>query len=230
MVARDLERDEQRARVAAGRGEQRLARRGVGQRRAERRRRAVEHAAERALVERAELVQPAAREQRADHVVVRVLGRRADERHEPRLDDGQQRVLLRLVEAVDLVEEQDRALPVRAEPLAGPRDHGLHVRLAGVDGRELLERRAGDRGDQPGDRRLARARRPVQDHRAEPVLLDRAPQRRTGPEQVLLAGDLVEAARAQPLGERRTRRRARGPPPRRRDRPRVTRLSGPPTM
>ncbi len=144
-----------------------------------------------------------AREQRADHVVVGVLRRGADERHEPGLDDRQQRVLLCLVEAVDLVQEEDRALPVRAEPLARSCDHRLHVGLAGVDGRELLEGGARDRRDQARDGRLARAGRPVQDHRAEPVLLDRAPQGRAGPEQVLLACDLVERPRAKPLGERR---------------------------
>ena len=40
----------------------------------------------------------------------RVLGGRADERQRPVLDRRQERVLLRLGEAVDLVEEQDRAL------------------------------------------------------------------------------------------------------------------------
>ena len=38
----------------------------------------------------------------------------------PLLDRGQERVLLGLVEAVDLVEEQDRPLALAAEPLARP--------------------------------------------------------------------------------------------------------------
>ena len=45
----------------------------------------------------------------------------------PVLDAGQQRVLLRLVEAVHLVEEQDRALAVLAQPPPGPLDHLAHV-------------------------------------------------------------------------------------------------------
>ena len=61
------------------------------------------------LGERLELVHLRAGEERGVDLVVRVLGRRADQRHEARLDAGQQRVLLRLVEAVDLVEEEDRA-------------------------------------------------------------------------------------------------------------------------
>ena len=86
-----------------------------------------------------ELVQPAARDERADDRVERVLGRGADQRHEARLDDRQQRVLLRLVEAVDLVDEEDGAPALRAEPLAGAADHGLHVGLARRDRGELLE-------------------------------------------------------------------------------------------
>ena len=53
---------------------------------------------------------PATRQQRRVDLEVRVLGGRADQRDHALLDRRQQRVLLRLVEAVDLVEEQDRAL------------------------------------------------------------------------------------------------------------------------
>ena len=69
-------------------------------------------------VERIELEQLAAREERRVHLEVGVLGGRADERDEAGLDRRQERVLLALVEPVDLVEEEDRALPVRAEPVA----------------------------------------------------------------------------------------------------------------
>ena len=58
--------------------------------------------------ELAKLVDLAARQERGVHLEVRVLGRRADQGHEPLLDRRQQRVLLRLVEAVDLVEEENR--------------------------------------------------------------------------------------------------------------------------
>ena len=81
--------------------------------------------------------------QRRVDLEVRVLRRRADQRHEPRLDVGQQRVLLRLVEAVDLVEEEDRAPAARAEPLPRPREHLAHVLHRRRDRRQLLERGAG---------------------------------------------------------------------------------------
>ena len=48
---------------------------------------------------------------------VGVLGRRADERDRAVLDVRQQRVLLGLVEAMDLVEEEDRARAVQGEPV-----------------------------------------------------------------------------------------------------------------
>ena len=50
-----------------------------------------------------------AREERRVHLERRVLGRRADQDDVARLDVRQERVLLRLVEAVDLVDEEDRA-------------------------------------------------------------------------------------------------------------------------
>ena len=64
--------------------------------------------------QRAELVQLHPAEQRGVHLEVGVLRRRPDQRHEPVLDSREQRVLLRLVEAVDLVEEEDRRLAGRA--------------------------------------------------------------------------------------------------------------------
>ena len=67
--------------------------------------------------ERHELVDLAPREQGRVDLEVRVLGRRADQRHRPLLDRRQERVLLRLVEPVDLVQEEDRPLALRAEPL-----------------------------------------------------------------------------------------------------------------
>ena len=62
------------------------------------------------VLERVQLVDPAAREQRRVDLEVGVLGGGADEDDRAILDGRQQRVLLRLVEAVDLVQEEDRAL------------------------------------------------------------------------------------------------------------------------
>ena len=62
------------------------------------------------------------RQQRRVDLEVRVLGGGADQRDRAVLDVGQQRVLLRLVEAVDLVDEQHGAPTVQREPLLGRGD------------------------------------------------------------------------------------------------------------
>ena len=105
--------------------------------------------------ERLQLDDGAAGEQGRVDLEVRVLGRGPDQRQQAALDARQQRVLLALVEAVDLVEEEDRAGAVRAEPVAGALEHAADVVDAGRDGRELLERGAGGLGDDARERRLA---------------------------------------------------------------------------
>ena len=156
--------------------------------------------------ERLQRVHAHAREQRAVDLERGVLGRGADQRHQALLDSRQQRVLLGLVEAVDLVEEQDRLGPARpAAPVAavgGALDHRAHLRAPGGDGAQLLERRLRALGDDSRERRLARSRRAVQHHRVWMPLLDRRPQRRVRAEQVGLADELVEAARTDSNGQR----------------------------
>ncbi len=79
--------------------------------------------------ERLELVDLAAGDQRRVDLEVGVLGGRADQGQEPFLDRGQQRVLLGLVEAVDLVEEEDRGA-AGAAALARPLDHPADLGFA----------------------------------------------------------------------------------------------------
>ena len=153
--------------------------------------------------QRPQLVELRAREQRRVDLEVGVLGRRADQRQQALLDRRQQRVLLGLVEAVDLVEEEDRRLVADAAALLGPLDHRPHLGPAGVDGRLLLERAARRGGDDPRQGRLARPRRPVEDHRMGLARLDRSAQRRARAEQVLLADELVERPGAHPHRQRR---------------------------
>ena len=93
--------------------------------------------------------------------------------------------------------------------LGRARHHLAHLGAARLHGRQLLEGVVGLLRDQPRDRRLARARRPEQDHRVRRALLDRRAQRRALAEQVLLADDLVERLRPHPRGQRRVRRDGR---------------------
>ena len=61
-----------------------------------------------------------ARQQRRVHFERRVLGRRADEDDVARLDVRQKRVLLRFVEAMDLVDEDDRLRSARLRAPCAP--------------------------------------------------------------------------------------------------------------
>ena len=144
----------------------------------------------------------AAHERRVD-LEERVLGRGADQDERAVLDRREQRILLRLVEAVDLVEEQDRPLSLLGQAPAGPVDDFAYVFHARRHGRERDERLLAALGDQPGERRLPRPRRPPQDDRGQPVGLDQGAQRGALAQQVVLAHHLVERAGAQPGRQRR---------------------------
>ena len=154
-------------------------------------------------LERIEPEERRSRQERSSQGEVRVLRRRADQYDQAFLDVWQQRVLLGAVEAVHLVEEEDRALAVLAEAIAGAGDDLAHVLDARAHRRQRFERLGGDAGDEPGDRCLARAGRSPQHDRRQAVALDQDPQRTSRPEQVLLPDDLVEGARPQPRRQRR---------------------------
>ena len=205
VLVRQLERRERVARVTRGGLGDRGQHLALDRRIAERRRSALEHGQQVCLGMALELVQPAAGDERADDRVERILRRGADQRHEARLDDREQRVLLRLVEAVDLVDEQHGAATLGAQALSRAADHGLHVRLARRDRGELFEVGLRARRDDARERRLAGAGRAEEDRRGDAVLLDRAAQGRAWPDQLGLAGEFVERARAQAVGQRRVR-------------------------
>jgi hypothetical protein len=145
--------------------------------------------------------QQAAADQRRVDGEERVLGGGADQDHGAVLDAGQQRVLLGPVEAVDLVDEQDRAPPARPEPLPGPLEHGPDVLDARAGRAQLLELRPGGAGDDLGQGGLAGARRAPEHDRAQLVGLDQGAQAAPGAEHVALADVLVEGGRAHPGGE-----------------------------
>jgi hypothetical protein len=75
--------------------------------------RALEDRHHRGQRQRLEDVHLRSRQQRRVHFERRVLGRRADQDDVARLDARQEGVLLRLVEAMDLVDEEDRPAPER---------------------------------------------------------------------------------------------------------------------
>ncbi len=132
----------------------------------------------------------------------RVLRRRADQHDVAGLDVGQERVLLRLVEAVDLVDEEDGAARHLAPGLLGLGHHRLDFLDAGQDRAERDEMRARHLGDEPGERRLAGAGRAPEDDRLQQVALDRHAQRAARRRGALLPDEFVERAGTHALGQR----------------------------
>ena len=107
---------------------------------------------------------------------------------------------------MDLVEEEDRRASAATEPLPRAFDHRPYLGSSGLDRALFLERGLRRARNDPRERRLAAARRPVQDHRVGPPLLDRPPERRARRQQPLLTDELVEGPRPHPGRERRVRR------------------------
>ena len=184
---------------------------GHGQRRAKRAagggKCAVDHAGQLFGRQRFEDEHAHPREERRDHLERRVLGRGAEQHDGAVLHVWQEGVLLRLVEAMDLVDEEDRAAAALPDH-PGLLDHAPDVLHAGADGGERPELEAGAAGDDPGEGRLAAAGRPPEDHRGNAVLLDHPAEGLAGAEEVLLSEELLEGARAHPVGERRRLARA----------------------
>ncbi len=100
-----------------------------------------------------------------------------------------------------LVDEQHRLRAGLAERALGLVDDLPHVLDAGRHRRQLAEAAPRRAGDEHGERRLAGAGRSPQHHRQRRVALDEPAQRRAAGEQVALADDLVEGARAHPHRE-----------------------------
>ena len=140
-----------------------------------------------------------AREQRAVDLERGVLGGRADQRDQTVLDRRQQRVLLGLVEAVDLVEEEHGLGPAHptacGAAMSRPLQHRAHLGAARLHGAQLLEHRIRMLRHDPRERRLAGARRSVQDHRVGVPLLDRRAQRRAVAQEVRLPDEVGERRR-----------------------------------
>ena len=200
--SRGFEQGERGSSIAAGRTRDCIA--GiVVHRHLERGRTAIDHAIEVGGVEALQFVQRAAREQGGDHADVRALGRCANQDDQTRLDEWEQRVLLRLRKAMDLVEKEDRAAPIARKSIAGAFGDSADVGLAGIDGREFLERRPRARRHDSCQRRLAGAGRAEQNHRADAILLDGATQWTTRADERFLADDEIKIVGSQTLGERR---------------------------
>ena len=168
---------------------------------------ALDEPRDRRAVERAQREQQGARQERWDDGERRVL-RRGDQDHPSVLNGGQQGVLLRLGEAVDLVDEKDRLPAPGREPPPGPADHVADVLDARGHCRQLFEAAARRPGHQVGQGRLPRSGRPPQDHRRHRDggagrRFEQTPQWRALAEQMVLPDHLLDARGPHADGQRR---------------------------
>jgi hypothetical protein len=149
-----------------------------------------------------------AREQRGIEFERGVFGGCADQHDGAVLDHRQEGVLLRLVETVDLVDEQQRPLPV---PFADLRrfEHLAQILHARKNRRQLLEMQLRVRRQNARQRGLTATRRTPEDHRGQAPAVGHLADRRPGSDQVVLADDLVERLRAQTVRQRPVDRRRR---------------------
>ena len=143
------------------------------------------------------------RDQRAVDFKIRILGSCADQGDRSVLDKGQQIVLLAFVEAVNLVDKENRLLTVAAPALFRRRDHLLHILFAGGRRVDLNEFRTGGIGDDPGQRGFARSGRAVKQDASQLVRLDSPVEQLVPADDVLLPHDLVDRAGPEPRGQRR---------------------------
>jgi hypothetical protein len=105
---------------------------------------------------------------------------------------------------MDLIYQQDGALPVVLAPFLCFADHPPDVGHAGHHRIQRLEVRARAVGDDARQGGLARPRRPPEDDRAkQPVGFNRAAQQLSRPDDVLLTDELIQRARAHAGSQRR---------------------------
>jgi len=145
-------------------------------------------------------VNAAAGEERGIDFEGRVLRGCADEADGAALDVGEEGVLLSLVEAVDLVDEEDGA-GAEASGLFGLDHHLLDLFDPAENGGELDEACLGRLGDDLGECGFAYARRTPEDHGGWVVGRNGEAKRFAFGEEMLLAGELGEGQGPHAFGE-----------------------------
>ena len=155
------------------------------------------------LGQRLQAQHPAAGQEGGIDLEGRVLRGRADEGQRAVFHGRQHGVLLQLVESMDLVDEQDGPLAVHAQPVPGLLRRPVQVLHAGAHSAQRHEVGIGGPGDDEGERGLARARRPPQDHRKGRVPLDGLVQEAALSDQRPLAQEIVQRIRPHPRCQRR---------------------------
>ena len=114
----------------------------------------------------------------------------------------QQGVLLGLVEAMDLVEEEETPRAVQGQPFLGLGDRRANLDDAGHDRRHAAEVGADLGREEPGEAGLAGPGRSPQEERREVAASDAPAQRTALADEVLLPDELGQVARSHPGGQR----------------------------
>lgn len=152
--------------------------------------------------QRFESEQMAAADERRDDVKAGIVGCGTDQADETFFNIREEEILLRLVEAMDFVDEQDcLGVGTRTRGQEDLAEFG-DVGLDGVDPDELAAGFAGDDARKAG---FAAAGRPIEEKAAEPVSADQLNQKAVGTEEMRLADNFAEVARSHPRCERLTR-------------------------
>ena len=123
-----------------------------------------------------------------------------DEKDAPFLHKGEKGVLLGLVEAVDLVHEDDGPFPELPVAL-GLLHHRADLLDPAGDGGKVDEFRLCGVGDDPGQGGLSHPRWPPEDHGRDLVPFDQLAKDLSRPQQMLLPDVLCQRARAEPGGQ-----------------------------
>ena len=143
-----------------------------------------------------------ARNERAVDVEKRIVGRRADQPQISALHVGQQNVLLRFVEVMDLIDKHDCFL-AGILPTIGRRRHDApHFCDVTFHAAQAHKLRLRHFGDDLRERRFSGSGRPGQNHRRQTIRFDRAAQKFAGRENMFLSDKFLERARSHACGER----------------------------
>ena len=130
----------------------------------------------------------AAGQEGSNHLERRVLRRGADQDDRTRLHGTQQGILLRLVEAVDLVDEKDRCTGLGKERLGlGGVDDLAHFLHAGTDRGKRIEIPLQTARNNPGQGGLSHTGRSPKNEGRQSAGVHHVPQDASGADQMLLA-------------------------------------------
>jgi hypothetical protein len=111
-------------------------------------------------------------------------------------------ILLRLVEAMDLIHKKNRPLTVSRPALLGCLDEHAQFRHAACHSRKGNKLRLGMSGNEMGQGRLPRPRRSPKNDGRKPVGFNRSSQGTIRTDKLLLPDEINKLTRPHPLGKR----------------------------